>query len=45
MLGISKIRIDKVCRMTNTLFYGSGGYGTFGYILADLGENFEWVSP
>ncbi|KAJ9097320.1 hypothetical protein QFC20_006233 [Naganishia adeliensis] len=37
-------RINQACRDTNTLFYGAGSYGYFGYIFNDLGDNFEWVT-
>lgn len=38
------IKINEACRRSNTLFYGSGTYGFLGYVFADLGEGYQWVS-
>ncbi|GHJ89431.1 hypothetical protein NliqN6_5833 [Naganishia liquefaciens] len=37
-------RINSACRATRTSFYGAGSYGYIGYIFADLGSSFEYVS-
>ena len=37
-------RINAACRAAGTLFYSAGSYGYIGYIFADLGSSFEYVT-
>ena len=38
-----KERIDEASRKAGVMFYAAGTYGFYGYIFADLGEEYTYV--
>lgn len=38
-----QVAIDGATRKAGSMFYGTGTYGFYGYVFADLGENFDCV--